>query len=60
MYMTVDGNYSRISVRGTKARWVQVLSQRVHVPNNWVLGFSVIVIIVQVLGKSMIIRYLDP
>ena len=36
------------------------LSQRVQVPNNWVLGFFVIVIIVQVLGKYMIIRYLDP
>ena len=33
---------------------------RVHVPNNWVLGFWVIVIIVQVLGKYMIIGYLDP
>ena len=33
---------------------------RVQVPNNWVLGFWVIVIIVQVLGKFMIIRYLDP
>ena len=35
-------------------------SQRVHVPNNWVLGSQVIVIIVQVLGKYMTIRYLDP
>ena len=34
--------------------------QRVQVPNNWVLGFWVIVIIVQVLGKYMIFRYLDP
>ena len=32
-------------------------SQRVHVPNNWVLGFRVIAIIVQVFGKY---RYLDP
>ena len=29
-------------------------------PNNWVLRVLVIVIIVQVLGKHMIIRYLDP
>ena len=36
------------------------ISPRVHVPNNLVLGFWVIVIIVQVLGKYMIIRYLDP
>ena len=38
------------------------LSQRVHVPNNLVLGFWVIVIIVQVLGKYsyIIIEYLDP
>ena len=35
-------------------------SQRVHVPNNKVLGFWVIVILVQVLGKYMIIGYLDP
>ena len=33
---------------------------RVHVPNAYVLGIWVIVIIVQVLGKYMIIRYLDP
>ena len=33
---------------------------RVHVPNNWVLGIWVIVILVQVLGKYMIVRYLDP
>ena len=32
---------------------------RVHVPNHWVLGFGVIFILVQVLGKYMIIRYLD-
>ena len=35
-------------------------TQRVHVPNNSVLGIWVIVIIVQVLGKYMIIWYLDP
>ena len=33
---------------------------RVHVLNIWVLGCRVVVIIVQVLGKYMIIRYLDP
>ena len=32
---------------------------RVHVTNTLVLGFGVIIII-QVLGKYMIIRYLDP
>ena len=37
-----------------------LLSLRVHVPNNWILRVLVIVIIVQVLGKYMIIRYLDP
>ena len=36
------------------------ITQRVQVPNNWVLGFWVIVIIVQVLGRYMIIGYLDP
>ena len=33
---------------------------RVPVANNWVLGVLVIVIIEQVLGKYMIIGYLDP
>ena len=32
----------------------------VQVPNNQVPGFRVIVILVQVWGKYMIIRYLDP
>ena len=36
------------------------ITQRVHVPNIWVVGFWVIVIIEQVLGRYMIIRYLDP
>ena len=33
---------------------------RGSMPNIWVLGIWVIVIIVQVLGKYMIIGYLDP
>ena len=33
---------------------------RVYVLNDWVLGSWIIVIIVQVLGKYMIIGYLDP
>ena len=45
---------------GMKPGGTGVLTQRVHVPNNEVLGFWVIVVIVQVLGKYMIIRYLDP
>ena len=32
----------------------------VHVLNNWVLRILVVVIIVQVLGKYMIMWYLDP
>ena len=36
------------------------LALRVHVPNNWVLRVLVIAIVVQVLGKYMTIRYLDP
>ena len=36
------------------------ITLRVHVPNNWVLRVFVIAIIVQVLGKYRIIRYLDP
>ena len=39
---------------------VFVGAQRVHAPNNQLLGFWVIVIMVQALGKHMIIRYLDP
>ena len=36
-------------------------SINIHYPEGpWVLGFRVIVIIVQVLGKYMIIGYLDP
>ena len=34
-------------------------TQRVHVPNNYALGFWVIVIIVLVLGKYIILRYLE-
>ena len=45
-----------IGIRGLGFR----VSLRVHVPNNLVLGFWVIIVIVQVLGKHMIIRYLDP
>ena len=33
---------------------------KVHVANNWVLSVLVIVIMVQVLGKYMIMRYSDP
>ena len=36
------------------------LSHRVQVPNSSVLGFWVMIIIVQVLSKYMIIRYMDP
>ena len=38
----------------------QIFPLRVKVPNNWVLRVLVLVVIVQVLGKYMIIRYLDP
>ena len=31
----------------------------IQVPNNWVLGFWVLEIMVQVLGEYIIIRYLD-
>ena len=37
-----------------------VVTLRVQVANNYVLGFRVIVIVVQVLGEYMIIGYLDP
>ena len=42
---------------GVESLW---LAQRVHVPNNLVLGFGVIVLIVQVMSKYMIIMYVDP
>ena len=39
----------------------QGLGFRVQVPNNQVSGFRVVMVItVQVLGKYMIMRYLDP
>ena len=47
-------------VRLVSARKQTSNTLRVHVPNNWVLGIWVIVLIVLVLGKYMIIRYLDP
>ena len=37
-----------------------LLFLRVHVPNNWVPRFWVMVILVQVSGKYMIFWYLDP
>ena len=39
---------------------IKGLGFRVPAPNNSVLGYWAIVIIVQVLGKYMIIGYLDP
>ena len=50
----------RRRVCGLAKESVHPITQRVHVPNNWVLGIWVIVIIVQVLGEHMMIRYLDP
>ena len=44
----------------SKLLQVGYITQRVRVPNNLVLGFWVIVIIIQVLGKYMVISYLDP
>ena len=35
-------------------------SQRVHVPNDLVLGIWVVLVVIQVLVKYMIIRYLHP
>ena len=39
--------------------WGLAVTLRVHVPNNGVLGILVLVIIVQILGKNMIVGYLD-
>ena len=47
-------------IRNDMSEHTKSLTQRVHVPNNWVLRIWVIVITVQVLGKYMIIRYSDP
>ena len=33
---------------------------RVQVPNDWVLGILAVEIVVQILGKYMIIKHLDP
>ena len=38
----------------------RVRFQKVQLPNNLVLGFWVIVSLVQVLGNYMIISYLEP
>ena len=50
-----------LQAQGLKTRGLLVLGliQRVQVPNNQVLGIWLIVLIVQVLGKCMIITYLD-
>ena len=45
---------------GKAPHLLEVLTLRVQVPNNLVLGLWVIVIIIQVLGKYMIIGYMDP
>ena len=39
---------------------LHTVTQRVQVPNIELLGFRVIIIIVQVLGKYMMVGYLDP
>ena len=49
-----------LNVKNLKPQAQNNKSQRVQLPNTGVLGFWVIVIIVQVLGKYMIIWYLDP
>ena len=49
----------RVQTNKGQLREVRVLPIRVQIPNNYVLGFRIIVTIVQVRGKYMIIRYLD-
>ena len=41
-------------------RDIRGLGFRVQVLNTWVVGIWVVVIIMQLLGKYMNIRYLDP
>ena len=43
---------------GQELAGILTLTQRVHLPNNWVLGNCEIGIVVQVLGRYMIIEYL--
>ena len=66
-YMDPEGNIAEITssvcIGGSKGCQVTLdpkPSLRVHVPNIWALRLVVIVITVQVLGKYMNIRYLDP
>ena len=47
------------ALRDTMKKW-KYNTLRVHVPNDWVLGVLVLAIVVQVLGKYMIIEYLNP
>ena len=63
----VQPRRNRVAERCIQQAWPWVsrecnlsFSQRFQVPNNWVLGFWVVVIIVQVLGKCSIITYLEP
>ena len=51
---------ARAALRCTPAQLDISTAQRVHVPNIWVLGFGVVAILVLVLGKYVIVRYLDP
>ena len=44
---------------GFPVNYTAKVSQSVHVANNYVLGIWVRVLVVQVLGKYVIIRYLD-
>ena len=47
------------ALRDTMKKW-KYDTLRVHVPNSWVLGLLVLAIVVLVLGKYMIIGYLNP
>ena len=45
---------------GLRFRILRCVSLRVQVLNIWILGFGVEETLVEVLGKCMIIGYLDP
>ena len=55
-----DREHIKSSLRPLLTMQFRDLSLRVHVPNNWVLGIWVIVVMVQVWGKYTIIGHLDP
>ena len=53
------GNLHSCLFRCLATGFIEVIALRVQVRDYWVLGFWVIVVVVQDLGKYMIVWYLD-